>query len=206
MKKLICSLALLAFGFANAQETTTTTITTTTLPNSGNGFRPGDLFVTGSVGFGSEATGDNKSNSFNVSPRLGYFVEDNIALGVAIGYMSGKQESPGIADVKTTEFSAGVFGRYYVTPANNFSLFGELGLDYINSKIKADTEDTSNAFRIALAPGINYFVSEHFALEAKFGILSYRTDNPDADGVKNTDQFNIGLNLSDINIGAIYRF
>jgi hypothetical protein len=200
MKKIICSMALLAFGLTQAQEVTTLGVPAT------NGFNQGDLFVTGSVGIGSESTGDNKTNSFNISPKVGYFATPNIALGVAIGYTSGKEEAPETADIKTSEFSAGVFGRYYATPANSFSVFGELGVDFIHSKIEAVTEDNSNAFRIALAPGVSYFISQNFALEAKFGILSYRTDNPDADGVENTDQFNFGLNLSDINIGAIYRF
>ena len=192
-------MALLAFGFAQAQETPVT-------PVIGNGFNPGDVFITGSIGIGSESTGDNKTNSFNISPKAGYFISENIALGVALGYASGKQEAPETADVKTSEFSVGAFGRYYFTPANTFSLFAEVGVDYIHSKIEAVTEDNSNALRIAFAPGVNYFISKNFALEAKFGILSYRTDNPDADGVQDTDQFNFGLNLSDINIGAIYRF
>jgi len=193
-------MALLAFGLTHAQETTTLGVP------AGNGFNNGDLFITGSVGIGSESTGDNKTNSFNISPKVGYFVTPNIALGVALGYTHGKEEAPETADIKSTELAVGVFGRYYATPANSFSVFGELGVDYIHSKIEAVTEDNSNALRIALAPGVSYFISKNFALEAKFGILSYRTDNPDADGVQNTDQFNFGLNLSDINIGAIYRF
>ncbi len=201
MKKLICAIALLAFGLTQAQETTTLGVPAT------NGFNQGDLFVTGSIGIGSESTGDNKSNSFNISPKIGYFATPNIALGVALGYTSGKEEAPLIPDVKTRELAVGVFGRYYATPANSFSVFGELGVDYIHSKIDAGaSEDVSNAVRVALAPGVSYFISQNFALEAKFGILSYRTDNPDAEGVKNTDQFAFGLNLSDINIGAIYRF
>jgi len=194
-------MALLAFGLTQAQEVTTLGVPAT------NGFNQGDLFVTGSVGIGSEATGDNKTNSFNISPKVGYFATPNIALGVALGYESGKVESPGVPDVKSSDFAIGVFGRYYVSPANSFSVFGELGVDYIHSKIDAGIrENNSNAVRVALAPGVSYFISQNFALEAKFGILSYRTDNPDADGVQNTDQFNFGLNLSDINIGAIYRF
>jgi opacity protein-like surface antigen len=176
------------------------------VPITGNGFKAGDVFVTGSIGIGSESTGDDKTNSFNISPKVGYFLMENIAVGGALGYTSGKTESPGIPDVKTSEFSIGAFGRYYVTPASSFSIFGEVGVDYIHSKIEAATEDNSNAFRIGLAPGVNYFVSEHFALEAKFGILSYRTDKPDADGVEKTDSFNFGLNFTDINLGLIYRF
>ena len=64
MKKTFLSLAaLFAFGFANAQETESTA-----------GFSQGDVFITGSFGFGSEKTGDFKTTEFNVSPSAGYFV------------------------------------------------------------------------------------------------------------------------------------
>ncbi|AWG24279.1 hypothetical protein FK004_03090 [Flavobacterium kingsejongi] len=200
MKKILFStMALMAFGFMNAQENAN-------VPITNNGFKQGDVFMTGSIGIGSESTGDNKTNSFNVKPKAAYFLTENIAVGAALGFMSGKTEVPLAPDVKTTEFSVGVFGRYYFTPGSTFSVFGELGVDYIHSKQEALTEDTSNAFRIGLAPGVNYFVSQHFALEATFGVLSYRTNNPSTDGVDNTDNFNLGLNFTDINLGLIYRF
>lgn len=202
MKKILLSaMALMAFSFASAQETSN-------VPTNSNGFRMGDFFVTGSVGVGSQSTGDNKSNSFNISPRVGYFLMDNIAVGAALGYESGKTKSPGEPDFKQNEFSIGVFGRYYVTPATGFSLFGQLGLDYIHATSEWDVpgapKNSSNAFQIGLAPGVNYFVSSNFALEATFGILSFRTDSPDEGD--NTDNFNLGLNFTNINLGLIYRF
>lgn len=200
MKKIVLSLALMAFGFMNAQETSN-------MPTNSTGFATGDVFITGSVGIGSEATGDNSTNSFRVMPKAGYFINPNVALGAAVGYSKSTTESPGVRDVENREFAIGVFGRYYVTPASGFSVFGELGVDYINSTIDAGiAEDTSNAVRVGIAPGVNYFISQHFALEATFGILSFRTDNPEADGVESTDNFNLGLNFTDINIGLIYRF
>jgi len=200
MKKLLLSAALMAFGFMSAQETSN-------MPVNSTGFQTGDVFITGSVGIGSEATGDDKTNSFRFMPKAGYFINPNIALGAAIGYSRQTTETPDTPDLETREFAIGVFGRYYVTPASGFSVFGELSLDYINSTIDdGRNEDTSNAVRVGIAPGVNYFISQHFALEATFGILSFRTDNPEADGVESTDNFNLGLNFTDINIGLIYRF
>jgi outer membrane protein len=54
----------MAFGFTYAQEASN-------VPITGNGFKAGDVFVTGSIGIGSESTGDDKTNSFNISTKVG---------------------------------------------------------------------------------------------------------------------------------------
>ena len=79
MKKVLLSaVALLAFGFANAQE-----------EGKGNGgFAKGDVFVSGAVTFGSSKTGDFKANAFEIAPKVGYFVTENIAVGASVGFQS----------------------------------------------------------------------------------------------------------------------
>lgn len=195
MKKVLLSLtALFAFGLVSAQDTE-------------GGFANGDLFISGAAGFSNESTGDVKTNGFTVSPRVGYFVSENIAVGVALGYTSTTDKAPGSEDIKNSMFEVGAFGRYYFTPASKFSLFGQLGVAYATNKYEeGDFEAKSNGFNIGLAPGINYFVSDHFALEATFGILGYSTSKPDGDGAESTDTFDFGINMSNINFGVVYKF
>lgn len=200
MKKILLSAAaVLAFGFANAQEDTTK-----------GGFSAGDAFISGTVSFGSEKTGDFKTTEFNFSPRAAYFVSDNIALGLELEYMSSKEDvinGGNSFEEKMNAFGIGAFGRYYFTPANKFSLFTQLGLGYGHAKVEvADIENKVNGFYVAFAPGVNYFVSEHFALEATFGVLGYSSVKPDADGAESTDSFEIGLDMADINFGIVYKF
>ncbi|RYJ45747.1 porin family protein [Flavobacterium beibuense] len=195
MKKVLLSLtALFAFGLVSAQDTN-------------GGFANGDLFISGTVGFSNESTGDVKSNGFTVSPRLGYFVSENIAVGVSLGYTSTTDKAPNTEDETLSMLEVGAFGRYYFTPANKFSLFGQLGVAYASNKWEqGDLEAKSNGFNIGLAPGINYFVSDHLALEATFGILGYSTDKPDTDGAESTDTFEFGVDMSNINFGIVYKF
>jgi hypothetical protein len=213
MKKLVLSLSALFFlGFANAQDAATS-----------EGFRQGDTFISGSVGFGSQKTGDVKTSDFNVSPKIGYFVTSNIALGVDLEFSTQKQDmyfedfgfGGNIYEQKTTAFQAGIFGRYYFTPASKFSVFTQLGVAYATAKVEvAGFEQEVNGFNIEFAPAISYFISDHFALEATFGILSYNTVKPedqtspfgDVSTAPSTDTFNIGLDLSDINFGVVYKF
>jgi outer membrane protein len=192
MKKVLLVAAVAVFGLsANAQEETTN-----------GGFAEGDLFISGSVGYSSESTGDVKSNQFEIIPRLGYFVSENIALGLQLGYQSSKDETP-TGDTEANTFTVGAFGRYYFMPASQFSLFGQLGIDYISTDYDAYKE---SGFGVALAPGISYFVSNNIALEATFGILGYKTVEPDVDGSEPTNTFNFGVDMSDINFGIVYKF
>ena len=198
MKKVILSVAaLFAFGFANAQETTE------------EGFANGDVFITGAIGFGCQKQDDAKISAFEVAPSIGFFVTPNIALGARLGYVSLKDETSPIEE-KSNEFSVGVFGRYYVTPASKFSIFGELGVDYRTRKTEIDlpgAEDVKyNGFGVQVAPGVSYFIAKNFALEATWGILGYSSDKLDEDNAEAVNSFNFGLDLRDINLGLIYKF
>jgi len=198
MKKVLLSVAaMMAFGIASAQDATTT---------EGKGFSQGDVFMTGTVGFSSEKTGDVKTNQFTIAPSAGLFVSNNIAVGLNIGYITTKNEDPVNGDVDTNVFTAGAFARYYATPANDFSFFGQLGFDYATGKQEPEggPENKVDGFNVALRPGVSYFISKNFALEASIGALSYTTVEPD--GGESTDTFEIGVNLTEINFGLVYKF
>ena len=189
--------ALALFAAVNAQVSTST-----------EGFAQGSTFITGAVGFASESIAEEKTSEFTIAPSVGYFVTPNIAIGAKLGYTSLKNEE-GSYEETTDLLTAGVFGRYYWMPASKFSIFAELGADY-RSLTEDDNitsnEYKSNGFAIQLAPGMNYFLNNNFALEAKVGVLGYSSDKPDYTGAEATDNFNIGLNLNDITLGLVYKF
>ena len=189
--------ALALFAAVNAQVSTST-----------EGFAQGSTFITGAVGFASESIADEKTSGFTIAPSVGYFVTPNIAIGAKLGYTSLKNEE-GSYEETTDLLTAGVFGRYYWMPASKFSIFAELGADYRSLTEDDNTisnEYKSNGFAIQLAPGMNYFLNNNFALEAKVGVLGYSSDKPDYTGAEATDNFNIGLNLNDITLGLVYKF
>ena len=189
--------ALALFAAVNAQVSTST-----------EGFAQGSTFITGAVGFASESIAEEKTSGFTIAPSVGYFVTPNIAIGAKLGYTSLKNEE-GSYEETTDLLTAGVFGRYYWMPASKFSIFAELGADYRSLTEDDNTisnEYKSNGFAIQLAPGMNYFLNNNFALEAKVGVLGYSSDKPDYTGAEATDNFNIGLNLNDITLGLVYKF
>ncbi len=196
MKKVLLSaVAILTFSFANAQEEATT---------STGSFAKGDMFLSGAFSVGSETTGDDKSTGFTIEPKFGFFVSDNIAIGGKLGYTSYKAEDFFGDTDDMAGFTVGAFGRYYMTPASQFSLFGQFGVDYTSWDDKlADAQ--SNEIGVNLGLGLSYFVSPKFAIEASWAGLGYTTNDNGGSGADSTDSFGLGANLNAISFGLIYK-
>ncbi|WP_395043782.1 outer membrane beta-barrel protein [Flavobacterium sp.] len=199
MKKIILTVAaVFAFGFANAQDKK---------EDSGAGFSNGDAYISGSFGINStnDKNTDIKTNGFDISPTVGYFFTDNIALGARIGFSSDKTDNSGTTTSDDSTLSAGLFGRYYFTPASQFSVFTELGADYVTAKDKISNVK-ANGFGVNVSLGLNYFVSDNFAIEATYAGLNYASAKVDLPGAKNVSAFSLGGNLSSVSIGLLYKF
>lgn len=170
-----------------------------------NGFSKGDKFISGSIGYSTVSNpDDSKEKDFNVSPRFGYFLNDFLAVGTKLGYSFTKmKDSEGNKMADNNSILVNAFGRYYLLPGSKFSVFGELHLGFGSTKDISGT--WHNGVNVGFSPGLSYFIAEHFALEAGFGILSYNTVNA-ASGNGSTDSFDVGLNLEDIHLGIIFKF
>ncbi|WP_313804593.1 outer membrane beta-barrel protein [Flavobacterium sp.] len=204
MKKIILSVAaVFAFGFANAQEEA---------KEAGNGgFAKGDLFVSGSVGFNSAKMDEAKGSNFYFKPEAGYFLTENIALGLGLEVGTAKNEGIDTYSdsYKTNNFGAEVFGRYYFTPASQFSMFAQLGVGFGTAKTEAfegAEEAKVNSFGVNAGLGLNYFVANNWALQANWAGLGYNSSKPDADGAEATNTFGLNVDMSAINFGVLYKF
>lgn len=200
MKKIILTVAaVFAFGFANAQDK----------KESSEGFSKGDVFVTGAFSIGStnDKNTDEKTSSFEIAPQVNYFLTENISLGVRIGYTSDKAEDSGVDTQDLSSLSLGLAGRYYFTPASKFSLFGQLGFDYLTETNNlSNPELKRNGFDAGLGLGLNYFVSSNFSVEVLAGVLNYETRKVDVAGAKNETAFNFGGDWRAVSIGVNYKF
>ncbi|MFD2824749.1 outer membrane beta-barrel protein [Lacinutrix iliipiscaria] len=197
MKKLFLFAALALFALnVNAQEEKATDGT--------GGFAKSDIYLSGTVGINTWKQDDAKSNSYAFMPSVGYFLSDNIAL--ELGLSVGGGEDTG--ENKTNTFGANLGARYFFTPANQFSFTVGAGFGYMSSKYEPNGGDESktNTFGFSVAPGLNYFVSNCFALRASIGALSYTSEKGDWDGAEAANSFGFNLDLSDINFGVTYKF
>ncbi|MBC7523176.1 MAG: porin family protein [Flavobacterium sp.] len=203
MKKIILTLGLvLAFGLANAQDKKPA--------STGEGFANGDVFVTGLISYGNtnDKNTDTKTDSFKLIPQVALFVSDNIAVGVRVGFTTDKTKTAGTTTVDNPGFLAGAFARYYFTPASKFSLFGQLGYDYMsktdNLALPNKIKTYSNNFGLGL--GLNYFVSSNFSIETGLALLNFGNEKTDVSGDNGNTSFKIGGDFTKLSIGVNYKF
>jgi outer membrane protein len=177
------------------------------METKGPGFSNGDLFISGSIGINSsEREGAFKTTGFEIEPKIGFFVTEKIAIGGKLGFSSDKTENAiGVETTDETTFIVGAFGRCYSTPVSQFSLFGELGVDYSSIDDKLDDEQ-ENEVGVGLGLGLNYFVSNHFAIEATWAALRFTSNDNGGDGAEKTNSFDLNAGLSSISLGLLYKF
>ena len=203
MKKLVLSSVLAYFALLNviAQEKETVS----------GGFAQGDTYVSGTLNYTSNTISDTdyKDSEFTFSPSVGYFIDDNIALELALYVGSDSQDNGAGNESNYNSFGGGIGAVYFFTPDSKFSFTTGASLAYVSSKsefngIKSD--DSYNVFSIGVIPGVSYFVSKAFALRASIGVLSYASGKSTADGALASNTFNLSLDLSEVNFGLTYKF
>lgn len=145
--------------------------------------------------FESEST--SKNFSFDIYPRAGYFITNNLVLGstLGFGFSSGDSESTNLANIKTSEskysssyISLSPFIRYYFPGKDKLRFYGQIGsgLDYtfsnksegksyngttgiLNSSYSYDYPKKYNTFFANGLIGLNYFVSNSTAINSSIG-------------------------------------
>ena len=187
MKKLLFTAAIAVLGFTSlsAQEEAKT-----------YGFGEADLFLEGNVSFNStnDKNTDEKTSGFEISPKVGYFMSEDLAIGGMLSFNSSKEEDTTGDTLDQTTFGIGAFARYYFLDlGERFKTYTEFGIGYGNTNYDlADVKE--NTFGAGLDLGINYFVTEKIALT--FGlknVLSFSSSKFDADGAEAETNFNLGF-------------
>ena len=191
MKKIILTVAaVFALTFANAQDK----------KESSEGFAKGDLFLTGTASFSSNKdAAEVKTDGLTLAPGIGYFLTDNVALVGSLEYMSEK-----VGEAKTTGFGLHAGVKYFWTPASKFSLSIGGELSYDTAKDDA-TDVKTNTIGLMVPVGLHYFVSDSFAITSTWGGLNYSSEKADTDGAKAATNLGLGLDLSTISFGLIYK-
>ena len=208
MKKIILTVAaVFALTFANAQDKKEGT--------GGPGFANGDLYLSGKAGFDSTKDDlDNdlsKNNGFELSPGLGYFISDNLAIEGQLSFASRTKEEASSGDeIKDTGFGIAAGVRYFFTPASQFSLSIGGNVSYMSTKREVTTssgsfDGTAKEIGFNVPLGLNYFVSNDFALTAEWGGFGYSSNDNGGNGAPKTTGFNLGLDLSSISFGLLYK-
>ncbi|AHJ99723.1 hypothetical protein [Hymenobacter swuensis] len=171
------------------------------------------------------------NRTFNVSPRAGVFIADNLAAGISVGYNSQKITSP-LYDYSYTgnpvtyqqtarnnSFNIAPFLRYYYMPTATFGVFGQLNATYSTGKSKAETtapnqldnEGKINGFGLGISPALVFFPVEKLGLELAFGGIGYGRTTSKSEATRNQPEsksmysdFGANFGLNQLSVGASY--
>jgi len=166
---------------------------------------------------------DMTTRTFFFSPAAGYFILDNLAVGVSLSYSKSTNTYSGPAstiDYRRQQFSIGPYVQYYQMLTQHFGLVGTLAAGY-----SRDTENDSfassnapngatfykrNGFLTSLTPGIVFFPITRFALSSSFGGLSYSYATNDGgstiDSQNTYTTFGANFGLSQLTLSGTYFF
>jgi len=195
MKKVI--LALIAVGsFVTAEAQTQAP-------------KPGSILAYGNLGFSSRTdTAQNKFIDWNASPGIGYQFNDNMTVGLNLGWgmESGKPFAATSAIVKNN-YNAGAFFRYTHPFSNIFFAFAQLDAGYQGTYTTfagVPAYNKANGIYGNITPALGIHVGKSVALNFAIGNIGYSTWT--YDGVVNSEsRFNVTLGQQ-FNIGISKNF
>ncbi len=157
--------------------------------NSGSSYYSGATH--GKIGFESQSNefGSNFNTlCFGLTPEAGYFIKNRLAVGGAILLDIEK----GLGDAGSSIYEV-VFGpnvRYYLPRDTDMQVFlyGFAGYGFVTDH---------QLFKLMLGPGINFFLTEKIAFEAKALYEFSRDWNPELGGNHNMHNvtFSAGISL-----------
>jgi len=173
------------------------------------GFAVKDIYISGTLNYRnfSESNTSSESTVLSVSPSLGYFVSEHIAL--ELGLTVGTNENFGnFGNSEASTFGVEVGGKYFFTPNNRFSFTAGANIFYRRTSNESSgvEQPSINSYGFEIAPGLNYFISKKFALTTSIGMLSYTNSKSEQDGANAFNTFDINLDFSNINLGLLYKF
>jgi len=168
MKKLLLSLVAVAGLVYGAQAQT----------------EKGKFILGGNVGFNSTKveTAAKSDVSFSIVPSVGYFVDNNFAIGTGVGYTYDKQVSENHLN---QAFVVAPFGRYYVGLSDQFKFFGQLSVPmaFGNNKV-VDAQGnvgakfaSTTSIGVNVAPGFAFFPTKRIGIEVSVNGLGYNNLN-----------------------------
>lgn len=203
MKKLLFLIAALLFlGQARTQVTD-----------------QGNFMIGSTLGFATstsnikqgDGTGEEKGEGPSVvqihfAPAVGYFLIENMALGIRMDYTFNRQERTQTQKTKDSDLLFGPFARYYFPVGSDMAFLVEGGFGFGNSSDDTniggiDQSINTNIFSVGVGPGFTVISNEAIGLEALFK-YTYSRSNFDTilsgvrqETVTRTNSFDISLGL-----------
>ncbi len=152
--------------------------------------------IGGSVSFSQSSsklnTGElvGETRELSVLPRFGYFVNEELSVGITTGIANRYQSQPNngnlddLSEIESTSYIVGAYLRWHEPISDRFYFFlqPETVVSFGKSSFSEVTnEPSSNGFAVGLRPGFLFMPNEHWGIESNFGYFGYSQNNSKAD-------------------------
>ncbi len=140
----------------------------------------GRSFTTGRLSYQLTSSPAVKVNIFTVGADYGYLFSNKWAGGLNVSYSYNKQNLPNNLEDYSKAYSVGIFARRYFSFTDKlyFTLDGGAGVAYQDSRMESNPAlpigARSTELRFSVSPGLTYFLTRRFALQANLGQVSFR--------------------------------
>lgn len=183
-------------------------------------FSKGDMYLGGAFSFSTHSTPmsglENISRSFSVVPSLGYFINENMALGARVGYSNNYSKATSSVSFVTENLDqsliTGFFARRYFSLSDKFffTVIGSVDLNQGSNKqtetiLNTTTVNKSKDLRVtaAVRPNFVFFPTPKWAFDVSIGNIGY-TIYKDITSKNTTNSFN--LQYGAVSLGVSYYF
>jgi hypothetical protein len=161
------------------------------------------VYVGGGVGLQSSSYDGNSETFFKLVPEIGYNLDENWAVGIAVGYGEHKTTLKS-GNLKTTAkvkaFEIAPYARYTFAKCGKVNFFVDGGVGFKTAS-KADWTE----FNVGLKPGLAVALSDKVSFVSHFGFLGYDVFNPEGDK-NNVSKFGLDLDGNDLTFGLYFNF
>jgi len=164
------------------------------------------VYVGGGIGFETSSQDGNSETYFKIMPEIGYNLNENWAIGIAVGYGESKttinQGGIKMTD-KVKAFEVAPYARYTFAKFDKVNLFVDGTFNYLHTDFAGSK---NNTFGIGVKPGVAVNLNEKLSFVAHVGFLGYQNSKDDYDGAKAVNTFGVSLDGSDLSFGVYYNF
>lgn len=122
---------------------------------------------------------DKTSSSFSIAPEVGYDLDDNWSVAIALGYSYDPNHTINYngnsVNGASNMFTINPYVRYKFVKAGDFTFFVDGGLNYATRHMNgtSDAMDNMKYVGVGFRPGIAYAISPKVGLVAHVGELGY---------------------------------
>ncbi|MFP9119078.1 hypothetical protein ACLI08_14900 [Flavobacterium sp. RNTU_13] len=144
--KFLLLIACVAMGFSTSAQ-----------------IQKGNLLVGGNIANLNLGLNDPKIFSVDLTPKIAWFVRDNVALGgyAEFGLETAKSSST------STSYGVGALGRYYAGPEGEILRHGRFFAEATAGfgGVNVSGADDTNGLNLSVGPGFAYFITQNIGLE-----------------------------------------